>query len=516
MKRNTLSDMFKKGNTKSKDGMLASYNISKLIAKDGKPHSIGETLILPAISEVISTVMNQNAAEILRSIPLSNDTVARRIDEMASDVEIQLIHILQTTEFSLQLDESTLCDNEALLLAYVRFTKEGATSEELLFAKSLVTDTRGESIFEVVQSFFEHHNIPLSNIIACSTDGAPSMIGCYRGFIALLKKAVPSVFSIHCVIHRQHLVAKKLSDQLNSSLQVVFTAINCIKTRALKDRLFRQLCHENDEHFERLLLHTEVRWLSKGNCLKRFNELFDTIVQFLDGFNPKLSGEIKIRKHDIAYLSDIFDKLNWLNLQLQGQDVNLIKTKSVVVSFMSKIALYKQNICRREFYQFPSLQTVPNITDEQLRAYASHLESMNQDMQFRFKDLTQLIVPGWVMNPFNTDLQMVELEIQEQLAELQADIEARIEFDQLGYSSFWMQTKNILRMPLLCQRTKLLILAFPTSYLVEKGFSAVMRLHTKQRNRLQITKSGDLRLMLTKFEPDVAKLANEHQCQGSH
>ena len=107
-----------------------------------------------------------------------------------------------------------------------------------------------------------------------------------------------------------------------------------IKTRALKDRLFRQLCHENDEHFERLLLHIEVRWLSKGNCLKWFNELFDTIVQFLDGFNPELSDEIKIRKHDIAFLSDIFDKLNSLNLQLQGQDVNLIKTKSVVVSFL--------------------------------------------------------------------------------------------------------------------------------------------------------------------------------------
>ena len=103
---------------------------------------------------------------------------------------------------------------------------------------------------------------------------------------------------------------------------------------------------------------------------------------------------------------------------------------------MSKLALYKQNIFCREFYQFPSLQTVPNITDDQLRSYASHLESMNQDMQFRFKDLTLLIVPGWVMNPFNTDLQMVELDIQEQLAELQADIEARIEFDQLGYSSF--------------------------------------------------------------------------------
>ena len=96
---------------------------------------------------------------------------------------------------------------------------------------------------------------------------------------------------------------------------------------------------------------------------------------------------------------------------------------------------------------------------------------MSEDMQIRFKDLTQLIVPDWVMNPFYTDLQMVELEIQEQLAELQADIEARIEFNQLGYSSFWLQTKNILRMPLLWQRTKLLILAFPTSYLVEKALA---------------------------------------------
>ena len=50
--------MFNKGNTKNKDEMVASYNIAKLIAKNGKPRSIGETFILPAISEVISTVMN--------------------------------------------------------------------------------------------------------------------------------------------------------------------------------------------------------------------------------------------------------------------------------------------------------------------------------------------------------------------------------------------------------------------------------------------------------------------------
>ena len=195
-----------------------------------------------------------------------------------------------------------------------------------------------------------------------------------------------------------------------------------------------------------------------------------------------------------------------------GHDINLFKTKSVGVSFISKLTLYRQNICRREFYQFPSLQAAPDITDVLLRVYASHIESMKEDMQIRFNDLIQLIIPDWVLSPFTTDLQIVELEIQEQLAELQTDIESQMEFNQLVYTNFWLQTKNILRMPLLCQRTKLLILAFPTSYFVEKGFNSVMRLHSKQRNRLQITKSGDLRLMLTKFEPNVVKLVGEQLC----
>ena len=35
----------------------------------------------------------------------------------------------------------------------------------------------------------------------------------------------------------------------------------------------------------------------------------------MDDFNPKLGHDISIRKHDIAYLADIFDKLNSLNFK---------------------------------------------------------------------------------------------------------------------------------------------------------------------------------------------------------
>lgn len=69
----------------------------------------------------------------------------------------------------------------------------------MLFARSLVTDTKDETIFNEVVTYFQENNIPFKNIIAYASDGAPSMTGIYKGFIAHLKKAVPEVFCIHTV-----------------------------------------------------------------------------------------------------------------------------------------------------------------------------------------------------------------------------------------------------------------------------------------------------------------------------
>jgi hypothetical protein len=65
----------------------------------------------------------------------------------------------------------------------------------------------------------------------------------------LLEKKKPNAITIHCDIHRQHLVAKNLSDRLHKSLHTVITAVNKIKAHALNDRLLRELCVKNDEDF---------------------------------------------------------------------------------------------------------------------------------------------------------------------------------------------------------------------------------------------------------------------------
>uniref|UniRef100_A0A5S6QHN7 DUF4371 domain-containing protein n=1 Tax=Trichuris muris TaxID=70415 RepID=A0A5S6QHN7_TRIMR len=347
--------------------------------------------------------------------------------------------------------------NEALLLAYVRFIKEEQLVQEFLFARELPTDSKGTSIFLVVNEFFKEKEIPLTNIIAVATDGAPSMVGCRTGFISHLKKVVPGVLAIHCVIHRQHLVARCLSERLHLSLQYVISAINRIRGRSLSDRLFRQLCEQNDEDFNRLLLHT------------------DSVLEFLEKEDPSLCTNLKMFEGDIAYMADLYFKFNKMNLQLQGDDLNL------------------ENLSRKEFCHFPSLCEVHKkmqMNEEDIEVYCHHLEMLHKDFVERFEDILAMDIPTWVTDPFST-IENAERHLQEELLELQANEELKAKL-KVGYQSFWLQ-ENIARL-------------YPEIWAVVKN--VVTDLLTKKRNRLQIVDRGDLRLRLTNMKPDVQKLVS--------
>ncbi|GFW44670.1 SCAN domain-containing protein 3 [Trichonephila clavipes] len=54
-----------------------------LHARCKNPHTIAEELILPAAIEIVETMFGDNFDKELQSIPLSNDTVSRRIDDIA-------------------------------------------------------------------------------------------------------------------------------------------------------------------------------------------------------------------------------------------------------------------------------------------------------------------------------------------------------------------------------------------------------------------------------------------------
>ena len=112
-----------------------------------------------------------------------------------------------------------------------------------------------------------------------------------------------------------------------------------------------------------------MRRLSKGNCLQRFIALWDSIVSFLA--NTQLGEQLLATKCDVFYLSDIFEKLNLLNKQLQGKDSDLISSKGAITAFLRKLQLYKNNIRRRAFEQFPCLASISSdLHDEDLALYS--------------------------------------------------------------------------------------------------------------------------------------------------
>ena len=119
-KRATLKSIFTAHNVNINRTREANNQISLLIAKSGKNHTIGEQLIKPSISTFVKTVFGKDDQD-LKTMPLSNNTVSSRIDEMSKDVEKQLIEKLKIRLFSVQMGKSKLRDREAVILTYVRY-----------------------------------------------------------------------------------------------------------------------------------------------------------------------------------------------------------------------------------------------------------------------------------------------------------------------------------------------------------------------------------------------------------
>nr|XP_039264456.1 zinc finger BED domain-containing protein 5-like isoform X2 [Styela clava]XP_039264458.1 zinc finger BED domain-containing protein 5-like isoform X2 [Styela clava] len=173
----------------------ASYEVSLLVAQHKKAHVIAESLILPAAKILVRNLIGEESAAKLDSVSLSNNTVKRRIEEMSVDITDQVIAGVRNSKFgfALQLDESTDVTNCCQLLAYVRFIQNDTVKTELMLNHELSTTSKGKDIFNSLDNFFKENELDWGNLVGCTTDGAPSMLGRKSGFQALVKAVSPRV-----------------------------------------------------------------------------------------------------------------------------------------------------------------------------------------------------------------------------------------------------------------------------------------------------------------------------------
>ncbi|GFV60991.1 SCAN domain-containing protein 3 [Trichonephila clavipes] len=105
----------------SQEYLNFGFTITEVNEKKSPCVLFAQKILAADTIEIVETMFGDNFAKELQSIPLSNDTVSRRIDDIAEDVEQQLFGKLRDKLFSIQLDEATDSNKDAHFIAYVRF-----------------------------------------------------------------------------------------------------------------------------------------------------------------------------------------------------------------------------------------------------------------------------------------------------------------------------------------------------------------------------------------------------------
>ena len=140
--------------------------------------------------------------------------------------------------------------------------------------------------------------------------------------------------------------------------------------------MLRSFLTEVNAEFDDLLLHNNVRWLSKGKVLERFWTLRKELETFLLNQNgPKAKPFVEFLQNNekmeiVAFLSDITCHLNDLNLKLQGKNNTVCILMSAIRAFQRKLEIFKIDIQEEGLLHFPKLKSQASGTQMVKRFFA--------------------------------------------------------------------------------------------------------------------------------------------------
>ncbi|XP_029372249.1 SCAN domain-containing protein 3-like [Echeneis naucrates] len=383
------------------------------------------------------------------------------------------------------------------------------------------TNTTAAELFKSLDGYITG-KLKWSCCVGICTDGAAAMTGRLSGLTARIKEVAPECESTHCIIHREMLASRKMPPELNSVMNDVVKVINHIKahTHALNSRLFEQLCEEMDAEHKRLLLYTEIRWLSRGKTLARVFELREQLQRFLSEKKSPLAAHFSDQEWvtKLAYLCDIFSLLNKLNLSLQGKMTTIFKLADKVAAFKAKLDLWGRRVNRGILDMFQTLagilcetESAPSLT----KLVHDHLSSLLKEFERNFPTSKDpRTAKEWIRDPFVNKPAESSMSVQEedQLLKIANDGGLKTVFETTTLPVFWI--KVMAEYPEIANTALKILLPFPTSYLCEAGFSALTATKTRQRSRLDI--SNTLRVSLSAITPRWDHLVAKKQAQGSH
>uniref|UniRef100_A0A3B5B0A8 Uncharacterized protein n=1 Tax=Stegastes partitus TaxID=144197 RepID=A0A3B5B0A8_9TELE len=340
--------------TRQGDYNSASFAGSLAIVRNGKPFTDGEyakTFMLDVANELFDDLPNKDKIiKRIQDMPLSARTVPDRTIMMENQVEeMQVKDINAAPFFSLALDESTDVSHLSQFNVIARYTAGDTLHKESLTVLPIKGSTRGEDLFKSFMEFAHEKNLPMDKLLSVCTDGAPCMVGKNKGFV--------------CILHQEALCAQMCDGQLGKVMLLV-------------------ICVIIGNNYHGLLLHSNVRWLSRGKVLTRFVACLNEIRTFLEmkGIkHPELAETEWLLK--FYCLVDMTEHLNQLNVKMQGIGNTVLSLQQAVFAFENNLELFIMDLETSRLLHFEKLkqfkdactasEPTPNIDLHQLPGFTS-------------------------------------------------------------------------------------------------------------------------------------------------
>ncbi|KAL2087322.1 hypothetical protein ACEWY4_018381 [Coilia grayii] len=443
------------------------------------------------------------------------------MEDMANDIREQITTKTSGfTAFSIACDESTDISDSAQLMVFLRgVTEDFEVTQELAGLETLPGTTRGVDLFSAVERVVERNNLKWGKMAGITTDGAPSMVGRISGLTRLVSDKVSEcrgrVLKYHCILHQEQLCAKSI--RLQDVMKDVVGIINNIRSRALSHRQFKNLLDELDAQYGDVLYHQEVRWLSRGRVLRRFFDLREEIRVF----QARKTSNIQVPTDknwisDLAFLVDITEFLNALNLQLQGKDQIITQLYDHVRAFKQKLLLLIRHLSTENLAHFPSLKEV-GWKEDSAPKYIDILNNLVHEFDSRFEDFKENATAFELFaHPFSVDVDTVSEEVQMELLELQSNSHLHNLYKELSLLEFYKSVPA--QYPKIRKHAQMMLSLFGSTYLCEQAFSIMNLNKPKHRNTLSNSHLHDiLSLSVSQLQPNIDKLIkNKDRLHVSH
>ena len=142
-----------------------------------------------------------------------------------------------------------------------------------------------------------------------------------------------------------------------------------------------------------------------------------------------------------------------------------------------------------------------------------HLRSLESELNMYFPEFEEE-EGKFVRNPFSgtLDITTIPSDVQDEFLDLKHDSAAKDLYEEKSLNVFWCSMHQ--SYPKVSEIALRLLLPFSTTYLCESGFSTLLQIKNKSRNRLDV--DPDMRCALSVTQPRIRQLTEKKQYQPSH